>query len=335
LAAGPWLVTDAALADEILVTHPERYEDQSAFLRTRSHNPLPSTVRDTLVAGMLTAFRSSQLPPVDAVIDGFTASRRDLPLQGFGARFYRRFFAPVLAFGRSAGLEALLDRYVEEIVVRDATAGEWPSRAEARLRSLRRAVAAELAHAPTRTSDPCDLVDVVGLVAGHLPPVEVAELYLRLVLSVVGFTGTALEWTLLSAAGERLTGVDRTFVLETQRRYPTSWRLLRTAQVDHDLAGRPIAAGDAVIIATYLLHQEGTTFLPFGRGPGACPARGIALAAVTDAAAALLARFTIEADLRRRGRPHVLTLLGAPAGTLRLSANPAARCPFASGAAAP
>ncbi|WP_423822198.1 cytochrome P450 [Salinisphaera sp. SPP-AMP-43] len=66
------------------------------------------------------------------------------------------------------------------------------------------------------------------------------------------------EATLRTTGGtdrQTLAYTDRV-VAETLRLYPPGWLLSRRATVDHELGGRPIAAGTQVFICPYLLHRH-------------------------------------------------------------------------------
>jgi cytochrome P450 len=144
------------------------------------------------------------------------------------------------------------------------------------------------------------------------------ELYLRLVQSVLGATGIALEWALIHAAEamQRDPSVilDATtiaaLVAETLRVSPVSWLIFREAIEDHRVGDQRIRADETVAVLTYQLHREpdawhrpevfdmtrwiGTheagpgTYVPFSSGRSTCPGKSIAIEAIVDATAAFV-----------------------------------------------
>lgn len=142
---------------------------------------------------------------------------------------------------------------------------------------------------------------------------------------------------------------DRRPVLETQRLWPSSWRIYREAAREHTLGDRRIRAGDHVVVASSVIHRDPRwwpepesflpgrwqdapqppqgTYLPFSDGPGACPARGPAVEAIRRGAAAIFERYAIEPRFTLGSGPRALALLTPPMGELRLVPRQPDRCP--------
>jgi hypothetical protein len=342
------VVVDRDLANQVMLDTTS-YLDSTAFLRTQSHFPIPTEDRRNVNAQLvaLLARRADHDP--DRVA-GLVPVDRWLPHQSWGIHFMRRYFAPVIAADRSAALDRVVDEFVAGKTVGDDVYGRlFRMRSEVRER-LHRAATQELERETVTPGQPRDLVDIVRGVRATLPADEAGELYLRMVQSVVGFTGAALEWAVLLADRDPdfrdvlVSGGDsRAYLVEAQRLFPTAWRLLRQAQVEHRLGSEVVAPGDDVFVATSVLHhspdywqaatefrperwsaagaEERKAFLPFGRGRGACPGRDAAYRSLETALPVIFQRFTVQVRLRWPGKPYVRALLTAPRGRVRFRAS--------------
>jgi len=124
-----------------------------------------------------------------------------------------------------------------------------------------------------------------------------------------------------------------------KRLFPTAWRLTRTVAQPHVLGGVAVQPGDVVLIATSSVHRstaewsqarefeparwsDGTSsrsraYLPFGRGPGMCPGRNIALEVVQFALSNLFGRYRVQVRRSPLARPYVRSLLAAPTSKVR------------------
>jgi hypothetical protein len=249
--------------------------------------------------------------------------------QGWGVRFISRYFAGLLADRRvHPEFMPLIERYVEHSVIPEVRQGF------AQLFELNGA----------GVSRSRDLVDVVRRGApGHDAKAQ-AELYQRLVLSFVGFTGVTLEWILFvvgtSADPHRYITEPDALVNETLRLYPTAWRLVRTARNSHDIESYPVNPGESVLLSINAAHRdphvwpvaevfdpgrwsnltpaERRAFMPFGRGREMCPASRFAMKALCAATASILSGHAVSVSVRSRAKPKALTLLAPPAGFTRL-----------------
>ncbi|RYJ25277.1 cytochrome P450 [Streptomyces sp. L-9-10] len=272
----------------------------------------------------------------------------------------RRYFAPVIAHHRPTELTSLVDAYIKSSVIADDIVGRVATRSHRSVRRIRAGFAEQLRRLPARESeseteseseattdaDVRDLVDVVRSLRGELTPADRAQLLQRLILSVVGFTGVALEWVVLLGIqhGYNTPAVRpdqlRSLVRETLRLYPTAWRLVREAATDHEIRGVPVSKGEHVMIGTHAIHRSGAVwdrpwdfdpsrwerladdqrraFLPFGKGAEMCPANGFALKALEHLGYLILHGYRGTVRIRKR-TPHARTLLAPPAGWTRLT----------------
>ena len=116
-------------------------------------------------------------------------------------------------------------------------------------------------------------------------------------------------------------------ITETLRLYPPAWMLTRTATIDTDLGGHPIAAGTAVAFSPYLLHHRADlhpdaerfdpdrwdasksaqpprdAMMPFGAGARRCIGDVFGMTEATIALATIAARWHLEPGAGRAVRP--------------------------------
>lgn len=313
-------VFSVPIAESVLCqSNRHLYEDQSGFLRTSSHTPLPLPVRHMAILAMQQQLKVHQAPSSSDIRD-FLVELSPTHTQRWGVLAARFYFDSFLARDRSFALQGIVDEYINEVVVRDSIRGLGPRRRTERVfvslcQRASRAIADEPLDAASR-----DLVDIVKVVGDAIGHDGVGELYLRLVLSTVGFTGVATEWLctprLEPARGgdveDRGSAMARLLYLQTI--LPTAWRLVRTVAQPHELGGQLVAAGDDIIIATGAVNRDGgeCATYSFGSGPGKCPARGPALRAICDIEMAIRGGLTVDTPLLQRRRPYTLTLLSPP-----------------------
>jgi cytochrome P450 len=188
-----------------------------------------------------------------------------------------------------------------------------------------------------------DLVSAVNAVPA-LTASQRGELYLRLVVAMLGATGVALEWALIAAAGHGATMDEESAaatVAETLRLRPSSWVIARQAEADHRLGGSEIRADDVILLLSYAAHRQPRVwprpssfdpsrwrakadlpvgaYVPFAAGPATCPGRSIALRTLTSATVAFSALYEMRYWCQASDRPYVRTLLSPPGGTLILN----------------
>ena len=344
LLTGPLLVTDRDLAHQVLVG-AERYREQSAFLRTRSFDPLPGPVRNTVIKGLMTAIAAYGRDPA-AVPRHVFSGRRTVRTQHWGIWWMRYLFRNALAFDRPPAIDSCIDQFVRRKILGDDVGGRFRRMNPKDRDDLHNRAGLEIERAAAGTGHN-DLVDVVAGLDFDLPTIERGELYVRLVHSVISFTGTALEWAVLLAAtrddfrSDLRAGRDvRRYLLEAQRLYPTAWRLVRVAATDHEIGGEPVTAGDDVIIATATLHRSADSwpdskeyvpcrwarpdlardraFAPFGRGRGMCPGREVAFDAIHESLQWIFDNHTVTAGGRAWRTPYVRSIVAPPKTRIRV-----------------
>jgi hypothetical protein len=344
LDAGPRLVLDNDLIHQVL-TRPDRYREQSAFLRTRSFDPLPTVERRQVIRGLMTAL-TAQPPAVANVPSALLTAGRGYRTQHWGILLMRHLHGPGLNRSGDAELDRLIDFYVHRKTISDDVAGGF-RRFEGAPRDslhLRTGLAVEQVAAQSPGQD---LATVVAGLGELLPPLEKGELYLRLVQSIVAFTGSAFEWNVVAAArdprfrarlraGEDISG----YLHEAQRLFPTAWRLGRVVEQPHVLGPFSLRPGDELILATTAIHRaeaewEDATasrpqrwdgvrpatlraYAPFGRGQGMCPGRELAMQTMELCLRHLFDRFDVRVRRTLHRRPYVRSILAAPRMRFRL-----------------
>lgn len=344
LATGPLVVVDRELARSVLLDS-QSYLESSAFLRTQTYFPLPPDARRVAIGGLIRVLGAH---PAKSAADlaGYVPAGRWLRNHAWGVLYMRRYFADVLACERGGPLEGLIDDFVAGKTIGDDVAGRLARMPDEVRDALHRDVTAELDRAEVDPAEPRDLVDVVRSLDLELPGSDRGELYLRLLQSVIGFTGTALEWAVILAdkhpefAAALRSGADcRHFLVEGQRLYPTAWRLLRQARVAHQIGGHEVRPDDDVIIATSTLHRRADywpdtseyrpdrwraetvardrAFMPFGQGKGMCPGREAAYSSIEAALTALFQTYRVDVRVSRWRRPYTRALLAPPRGRVR------------------
>jgi Cytochrome P450 len=343
------LVTDPALAHQVM-TSAQLYREQSAFLRTRSWDPLPSRVRNAAIRGLMASLDGHRRG-FETVPSRIFPGRRGVVTQAWGIRWMRQVFRDALASDRSALFDEQIDRFVERKILGDDIGGKL-RRMPARDRDeLHMTVGKAIVEAAAGSSDRGDLVDVIASLDFDLPVIERGELYVRLLHSVISFTGIALEWAVLTAARNdefrtalRTGRAVRPFLWELQRLYPTAWRLVRVAATDHRIGQERVNAGDNVIVATSALHRgkdnwtgskeyrssrwdtanasHDRAFMPFGRGRGMCPGREVALEVIEDSARWIYDRYEVAVGRAALRNPYVRSVLAPPRVRLRVRRRP-------------
>lgn len=335
LDSGAHLVTSPALITTVL-KDKVNYVDESAFLRTATFFPLPPQVRMGVVRDFIRLMTPATDQVPDVIRDRWQKSGR-FAMQGDGVwLMYSLYQDRIHHPERSGDYAKLIKYYIERKTIHDDIQGGF-KRLEGKPRadldaSLGAVIAAD-------RSSFKDLVDIVQRTDMVTLPNEQSELLLRLVQSLVAFTGTALEaafyhvgrnprWGLWIQSEEHA----RAYLMEMQRLFPTAWRLTRTASQDHVLGSAAVRAGEQIILGSSVAHKtqdswgsNATTFDPqrwlnpdppglfsFGAGHGTCPGKNIALDVLTKALWSTVSSFSIEAPSTRTPRPYVRSILAAP-----------------------
>lgn len=322
LVVGP----DSALS--VLTNPQELYERSSGFFRTTSHNPVPGEQLSLLARTLKRMLGEFSGPGSDSIVNYFSGHPR-LWTQDFGPRYALWYFHGLTGIADYPQFQDVASFYFERLTLRASIRGRLPSTRHSDFESARCEAGSLLNELPAMKKNPTNIIEQVLLVRQHFSPEELGELFLRQLLALVGFTGIALEWQVLSLASmsERelakvTTGTEYERFNDVQAKYPTSWRLLRTARCTHTVGGEKISPGETLILPTFMYHQnllhgaapgkgvqQSPLFIPFGRGHGACPGAGRARGMIAETTAILARSFSISASRYYAARPRVLSLM--------------------------
>ncbi len=341
LMDGAWLVHDREQIHDVL-THTERYVEQSAFLRTQTLFPLPLDARKEILG-----FLVPRMAELDLSWDNVKSTT--LPARSgirrshrWGVRLIRDLSRPVLVDADYGTTYSLMNYYIERKSIRDDNWGAYNRLDGARRSELHQSLGKALrVESRTRGSARNDLATFLGTQFSlDLPDGELGELFSKLTQSVVGFTGSLIEYaTLLGSrnpdiAHRYANGEGQNDVHETLRLHPISWRLARVAAYEHVLGEVVIREGDSVVLSTATLHrsdrhwrnplvydparwsEDGSTrsgsYLPFGKGRGMCPGRSAALVTANYALQQIFTRYDARVWTGPLARPYVRSLLTVP-----------------------
>ncbi|WP_189351206.1 hypothetical protein [Zhihengliuella salsuginis] len=316
-------------------------EEQSGFYRSANFNPYPKGVREELSGGIRSLLR--KYDPADLWLESFSAMRAET--RGWGIEVVGSYFSEIMVRAgvreekSSVGaLRALLRGYIRVVVIEDAVNRRYPLRtAELNMNYYATRVGRILRLLDDGwTESPRDIIDLVCQATGGLCVSEedLGELYLRLILSLVGFTGITLEWLLIchhEALGKLVDGYPSggkgdvmRLIAETLREHPTAWRLVRTSISTTTIANKVFPAGtDFVVPTSPKAFEYGSGRLPmnwglaFGVGESACPGRSGALDALAEIAFEVVRR-GYQQESARLSRPYAASLLAPPRMAVRL-----------------
>lgn len=323
---GSTIVLDPAEVAAVASANPEEYRPQTAFFRTHARDPLPEDLRKDLRRDIIRLVNSeaagslTRTPRFDSGV---------FWTQGWGVEAVLDMLFPLICGRRDSALQQLTREYVKRVVVGSSVRG---FRKRDRTRVSERIWGRMVPHLTDLPTDAHnDLVNVALRVRDRLTPRELPEVYSRMVLSMVGFTGIALEWAVMlgmqrTRDGERALDKfpSRAIVDESQRLAPAAWKLIR----EQSIQGAEECYRH-VVLMTSAVHRSSrywdrplefrperwespstpTTpnFLPFGRGSLLCPARQFALDVLCSALDALRANYHVDLGPRRSlPRAHIL-----------------------------
>ncbi|MCJ1715726.1 cytochrome P450 [Curtobacterium sp. VKM Ac-2922] len=257
-----------------------------------------------------------------------------LPSRGIGQTLVFEYFRRQICRGRSRSIGDLAHAYVQQSIIPDDVQHR-PRSHYRHLVPLRRALEKELIG--TEMSTPCrDYLDIALSVTETLE--EAAEVFFRLVLSTVGFTGSAMEWLLMDQSDRgvaRFPGVPvRDYVRESLRLRTPACRLSRDVTKGMTVGGVRVEQGDELLLNLFAANRDPKAFhlpddfrpsrfgegagkrdLTFGLGTRSCPAQRAALDCLQDFLIPLTADFEVSWRPRRGSKMIVGTLAIPPKGT--------------------
>lgn len=316
---------------DVLTKHSRSLDSDSGFFRIGQRSLDPLVVRDASAAlrALLSRHTSTRRDRAASLVEQFAAQPRRS--QESGHWLVYEYFCREIVGERSAELVAAVEAYIDESLIRDDVK-QKPRQHYARVPELRARIESCLSREQAN-DDAKDIVDIsLGVTRDHK---EAAQILQRLVLSVVGFTGAAIEWLLFDLAMQsRRRSLDEAFVRESLRVHTPACRLSRDVTRPFTHGDMDFSVGDEVLFNIRAASNDSTAwrssdeFLPerwntgvsyrqdvvFGKGIRACPAQDFAMEALMSIGEAAGAGYDVRFSKRFLARPIVGTLVTPPAG---------------------
>lgn len=315
------------------------FKPQSAFMRTSHCGPLSrgaqSSIRTSLVRLLIKVEKSGLLQRLEFVPGNHK-------LQGWGVKATFDALVDVIVPPGMDDIRSALSDYVDLVIVRANVQGRSSNIARDCRDVWTRIEASNNFRREGSIGDGQTLLDIaLGVDEPGLPLRNRAELFTLLTLSLVGFTGIALEWCVLEAFTRRgklgsWAGRSQTWQLvsEALRLRPSAWKLVRD---DFDIPDSD-EFFDSLMLMVHTVHLspqhwerpevfnpdrwiEGSGpvegYFPFGSHKMICPARQFAFSYLDASLKILISDFEVKVP-RIRGRPYVSILYSPAAQTIRL-----------------
>lgn len=327
-----WLASHSKV-NSILSTCSKSVEWESGFFRIEHQSLNQDIVRES------TRLMVTILSSYNGVFDLAQVTSKPSPLttQRDGHLLAYMYFKNFVAFNRSRHLESALEQYVEQVILpHDIHRRRWRWKEPARAIALQ--IEEEMKQLRSRPREVAkDLVDVAISCTNNEK--ESAEILRRLILSTVGFLGSAVEWLLIDLAQEVEVGHPASFVKESLRFHSPAWRLSRQAAVDFQIAGIEISKGQNLLLNLHAANRDpkiwldGDKFLPqrwqeelsnrnsltFGKGSRICPAQRAAMSFLELIVSEISQGYEVNFSKRPMARMKVATLAAPPRGIISLN----------------
>lgn len=219
-----WVISSPKLIRSFLVKS-SLFKHQSGFFRIGGSPLSEDRIKELnnevrrLVSSCL-IFESSEL---DSLLQRCFV-RSPLTSRYLGFEIAYSIFREIILKDRPEYLSDFVERYVYRSIIPKEV---WAIKksGEFEISRLREEISTYLKLTSSR-DEVSDLLDVAILSSDS--PEEQAEIFQRLVLAVVGFTGCTVEWIFISLGKYGSSAEPRDFVLEVMRYYSPIWRLTRT-----------------------------------------------------------------------------------------------------------
>lgn len=326
---------------EFLLDHSKEFEHESGFFRLGDTPLDPLVVRQgsALVRRLLLEKQQEQRRSGASYL---VQSHLGLKLstQKFGHLFVAEYFRDALLFSRSSELQRMVDFFIAGSVVRHDVRRRYRT-SRWNTDKLNKLFDPLVGKEDAR-KQPQDLLDVAFACTNSVS--DTSEVFRRLILATVGFTGAALEHLLIHYAqywpsGARSPGYARNFVAESLRMASPAFRISRTAKRSFDTENVHVNSGDQILINLKAAHTESEVwpepstfdaqrwsnkeaaknFLAFGKGSRSCPASGEALICLEDFLSAVSGgELDVSFDKRHFSNSRIGTLISPPRGVVRI-----------------
>jgi hypothetical protein len=285
---GEILVSDPALAKEILANDKGLFQEHSDFFRIRTGLFAPRSAQVEVGRAARVLLRrysqdhADELPALVARL----APGSVWPDAG-NLLVYEHFRPALIGAAPSAVLRETVDQVVERAVLAGAR-DRYSLLARHRFRArVRRVLCAEIAARRarrvaesvgvvdvgcprgvesaglldarrTRGVEFADLLDVVARAATERTrDADLAEVFLSCLFAVAGSVGFLLGWSLyLVGTAARHPAHPAWVVREALRLWPVAWQFGRTPSREHQLAALTAKPSDEVVVCSYLVHRD-------------------------------------------------------------------------------
>ncbi len=336
LQYGTYFLTSPDLISSLRAVKIDDFVESAAFLRL-GETPLPR--KDRAAIGKLIAGLARITPDpsrMDIAVCHFADKR--FRNRSWGIPFIATYFAESLGANTSKKMKNVVRSYISKSILPDDIEGRLfrPYRAVDAIRGeLEECLEERLFESVKNKDNPQNLLDIANNLGERYTVADKAELVQRLILAFVGFTGIALEWSVIMAATTNSQyAVDRAseHVLETLRLYPPSWRSMVSFKKQVNLGSLAIPPSADVLLCAFALQRDAriwsrpdtfsperweqslqqsyrASYRPFGGRPQSCPARDGALNAIIYCTKLLHTQFDVEVFGDPFRHPKVLTLL--------------------------
>ena len=335
LSPGVVAIAESASARRLLIDADRVLVHESGFFRI-GPEPLPAE----LVARLSAEVRILVLNYVKENQESIFAQVRSL-IAGesylsnrFGYMFVYEFFQNMICCDAPDEIRSAIDTYVRDSILKEDVLGNFDSQDRAR-RSFNERMAT---YAVERggIEESRDLLDVA--IKASDKPREQAEIFHRLILSTVGFTGCALEWALVGLSRQSKFLDSEEFVLEVLRFYSPIWRLTRRVNHDFALKDFRVQQGDRVFVNLFQINRSAEmgdcpnkfdpgrmrnrdargSLLSFGKGRRSCPAQKPALLFLTLVVSEMRQNFQVSFNRKGFSHPRFATFIACTKGSFVL-----------------
>ena len=335
-------VSNFESANQLLTDAKQVLEHESGFFRI-GQRPLPKELVSSLSSEVRLLTLRHVLRCQDRISTQVKALETDKPYpsNGFGYLFVYEFFEEMICHNAPPEIQSAIRTYVRESILKEDVLGKFDERNS--YRGTFNKVIAGYIEERGKSNETQDLLDIA--IEAGVSPEEQAEIFHRLILSTIGFTGCALEWSLIGLARKMKFINSEAFVLEILRFYSPIWRLTRKVGVDNELNGLPLKRGDRIFVNLFQInksHKMGDSpnefdpnrmlradvkrnSLSFGKGRRSCPAQKPALLFLSKTLNEIHRQYQVIFRRRIFSQPRFSTFISCPSGYFKLSASGIAR----------
>lgn len=323
-------------ANQLLIDADRILEHESGFFRI-GPNPLPKRLVSSLsseVRALTLKHVMEYRETVPHRVQNLIASN-SYPSNNFGYLFAFDFFQEMICSNAPSEIQKAMRAYIQSSILTEDVLGRFDGQGTAR-RTFNIAIA-EYIEKRKKNDQLQDLLDVA--IKASDTPKEQAEIFHRLVLATIGFTGCALEWSLIGLARQKKFINGEAFALEALRFYSPIWRLTRRVGIETELNGMLLRPGDRVFINLFQINKSlkmgkfprrfnphrmmeddaKRNSLSFGKGKRSCPAQRPALLFLSITLSEIHKQYQLGFKRNIFSLPRFSTFISCPNGYFKLT----------------